>query len=248
MTRRYRAESLKQVKRMIAQGMYHEAENILLAKRGQLLAVLEDPNCDDDEKIELLLTLTNSLLAECYSSSGRVAMAEEWFEHSFKFCRESHDPMVRLRLHRMYAMHLRRVGRYDEASAEIDAVIRKMGTRKFALASMIPEDRIRVELAFSRSCKAAILQDQFPGSSQAAKQACKAKSILRKGTKRRYELQNLMLCIGFTSPFTSPIDRRRLILRAWFVNERYVHSADIRLRLIHADTIAPTFMLLQRLR
>lgn len=238
MAERYRATSHKAIKRLIASGNYDDAEQALLTKRHSLLTLLENPECDE-AKIELFLTCTNSLLAECYSKAGRIGEAEAWFEHAFNYCRESHDPMVRMRLHRIYAMHHCRTGRYDDALAEIEGVIHDMYSPDFENESRIPADRIEIELAYSVSCKAEIMLTQYPGHTEGIASAHSVRPHLRHGSKRRYELQNLMVCISATNRLTAPLLYRRLIMRAWYVNERFVHSGHVRTRLIDADMVVP---------
>jgi tetratricopeptide (TPR) repeat protein len=249
MAERYRAKSLKQIKRQIAAGEYLPAIHALHAKRVQLLLVLENPECDEEIRIGVFLTCVNSLLGEAYSRAGDDDQAEYWFSHAFKHCDESYDPMVRLRLHRMYAMHKCRVGQYDEALADIDEVIEEMSSAGFELASALPFERIKSEVAFSVSCKAEILLNRQPGLPEGFELAEGVRSTLRSGTKRRYELQNLMLCIPATSRFRTPVHHRRMLMRAWYLNERYAHNGEVRVRLIDCDTVLPlTSMLLKRTR
>lgn len=249
MAERYRATSLKPIKRLIAAGEYLPAIHALHAKRVQLLMVLENPECDEELRIGVFLTCVNSLLGEAYSRDGDERQAEYWFNHAFRHCDESYDPMVQLRLHRMYAMHKCRIGESDEALAEIDEVIDQMDSPAFELASALPYERIKSEVAFSISCKAEILLSRQARSIEARELALSVRPVLRAGTKRRYELQNLMLCIPATSRLFSPVLHRRMIMRAWYLNERYAHNGVIRARLIDHDTLLPlTSMAVSRLK
>lgn len=238
MADRIRVISHKAVKQMIAAGSYDEAERVLLGRRQAHLKLLENQNCDE-AKAELFLTCTNSLLAECYSLAGKKAAAESWFDHAFSYCRESHDPMVKVRLHRIHAMHLCRTGLYGDALAEIEDVITELLSAKFQLESSLPVERIEIELAYSTSCKAEILLAQHPGIAEGAAFAQAVRPVLRSGSKRRYELQNLMVCISVTNRFTNPLLHRRMMMRAWYVNERFIHSGTVRLRLLNEETIVP---------
>lgn len=239
MTERYRAESLKPIKRMIAAGEYHPAINALHAKRIQLLQVLENPECEDELRIGVILTCTESLLGEAYSRAGDVEQADYWFNHTFRYSSDSHDPMTRVRSRRMNAMHDCRVGRHQDALIEIDEIIDELRSAAFELGSSLPMERIKVELAFSVSCKAEIMLSQYPRVIEAFEFALDVRPILRSGTKRRYELQNLMLCIPATSRLVSPISRSRMVGRAWYLNERYAHNGATRVQLLDINTIVP---------
>ena len=239
MAKRYRAESLKPIKRQIAAGEYIQAIHALHAKRAQLLLVLDHPKCDDESRIGVFLTCVNSLLGEAYSLAGDEVEADYWFNHAFRYCDESYDPVLRLRLHRMYAMHKCRVRDYQNALEEIDEVIAEMRSPALEQMSVLPYERIEAEIAFSESCKSEIMLAHHPSSIEAAQLAHRVRPALRAGMKRRYELQNLMLCIATTSRLVNPILHRRMILRAWFLNERYAHNGQIRLQLMDFDTFVP---------
>lgn len=239
MTDRYRAKSLQPVKRMIASGNYLQATEVLLARRSSLLFALHhQDNGRAIERVELLLTLVNCLLAECASKAGDNNAAHKWFDTAFSYCMDSHDPIVHLRLNRVYALHLADLGQLDQALTEITSVIG--GLRRLTSDdTVVPIGRRKVEIAYSTSCQARILLMQDPASETGRKLALQSRKVLRSGTKRRYELQNLLLCLDGTNCLAQPVSWQRMITRAMYLNEVHVQSHDIRQRLVAVSLTSP---------
>ncbi len=244
MAERHRAIRHKYIKKLIAAGKYDEARNALLGARDAHLVLLETERSNTD-KAELLLTLDYALLAECDSLDGREDDADMWFDKALRHYADSHDPMVMQRILRVRGMHHARCGRFEDAEADLDSVIATLHSKQFAMASMLPAERIELEFAFTQSRLAECRLMQLPGDAAAIALVLGMMPVLRVGSKRRYELENLMVCIAVTNQFTSPVKFASMTARAAYINAVSVHCADHAYTLMDAVTPLPTGSILR---
>jgi hypothetical protein len=222
--------SLKQAKKKLASGDTTAAMTELLASRDQKLMLVKHGHASPETREGL--SKIDTLLGECHSLNGDEQEANKWFQTAHEFLEPDANEMLGARLLRQEAMHHLRFGHWAKAMTELANAGMTM-ERLIVMDDSLPLLRRETELAFTRVCQSEVLLYANPCDQRALLRLVEVYPTLRQGNKRRYELACLLLLIKHGNMFD--VWRTGYLIRATYLNRRYVHNAQNDLFLLNAS-------------
>ena len=244
MAHRTKIKRHKQVKRCIAAQKFKAAERELDAERHMLIYVLKWQKLSDAERdaAEYRLTRNTALFAELYIAWGKPLHANKWFRKALKHTERSEDPIIELRLLRVWASYKIVLGTFDDADELFNQVVSQLEALRGS--GVLATERLELEITYTKGLKAHGLLLANPLDQEARDQLVASRLLLRGCNKPRYELTVLMACIDVKA-WSNPLNKRLLLARAFELNARHVQNVDYFVRISNATTIVPVASLVR---